>query len=387
MNENKPDWYQKLRSDPLTKKGFTMDHINHIERLAGESAKKEAKRKMNRRIPAIIMGVTVLVLFIGVLFNIDSINGWIKGDGTKPGVEAPIPATTPTPTPDMEPSIEPTSTPEDEAPLDPLADETLIQVAIPEDGVLTSILPFTTEEVKEISLRTKAGNVIPVEEGIGTIMGELSNVFFIESIADPSVKHAADIAIRFHVEDKIYMLPYDSKHNTLGLGNDEVYADDHTARLILSLSQPDGEFGRFAAMLKNSSSDLEVDNEIIYEIDRFDMNGMDFYEWDEELVDVPTDWSLPFYYWLSEAMSAVNSYDNGGILTYSLTKVFTTDKYKTKDGIAVGSTKDEIMEKLGEPNRKSDTKWGYINTEWEFANFFLYFEGDTVKYIELKTSI
>lgn len=65
----------------------------------------------------------------------------------------------------------------------------------------------------------------------------------------------------------------------------------------------------------------------IHEMDRFDINGEDFMGWDEELLDLRSTGVCPSTIEIFDRMSSVRSHDDGGILTYSLTKLFTSDKY------------------------------------------------------------
>ncbi|MBP5328458.1 MAG: hypothetical protein J6Y75_00990 [Spirochaetaceae bacterium] len=51
---------------------------------------------------------------------------------------------------------------------------------------------------------------------------------------------------------------------------------------------------------------------------------------------------------------------------------------KTLLNIGVGSTKDEVFEKYGEPNMKEANCYKYENYDYEFIGLFFYFNDDTV---------
>ncbi|MBJ6362649.1 hypothetical protein JFN88_15630 [Paenibacillus sp. MAHUQ-46] len=61
--------------------------------------------------------------------------------------------------------------------------------------------------------------------------------------------------------------------------------------------------------------------------------------------------------------------------------VFASSDYKTVDGIGVGSLEAEVLEKLGKPNLKTKTGWGYKSGD--YAAFYLYFEEGVVKYMSI----
>ena len=77
-------------------------------------------------------------------------------------------------------------------------------------------------------------------------------------------------------------------------------------------------------------------------------------------------------------MDSIRQYEPG-ITALNQTILFEDPKYETKDGIRVGLTEAEVIAKLGEPNKKSDTKWSY--KDGDYSKFHLYFEDGKVLYI------
>lgn len=61
--------------------------------------------------------------------------------------------------------------------------------------------------------------------------------------------------------------------------------------------------------------------------------------------------------------------------------VFASSQYKTVDGVGVGSLEDEVLKKLGKPNLKTKTGWGYKSGD--YVRFYLYFEEGVVKYMSI----
>ena len=108
------------------------------------------------------------------------------------------------------------------------------------------------------------------------------------------------------------------------------------------------------------------------------MSGKDYAAWETELKNLPLVSEEKYYNYFTDKMDSIRQYESG-ITALNLAILFEDPKYETKDGIRVGLTEAEVIAKLGEPNKKSDTKWSY--KDGDYSKFHLYFEDGKVLYI------
>ena len=387
----KPDWYKNLQTGPHRKKTFTTESMTRIER---KLARKDKKNKRKRWLPIAALSTTAIVLVLGITLTIDRLPG-ITGPGPSegnagPGVTDPVDPPVGTNDPVEPPANQ---TPEGPPPLpdiEPNDSETLVELASIDDVMLSEALPFSMDDVTEVSVRTADGQELEVsQEGPNNLLTLLGQVFLPESRLDETStgdEPQVDAMLRFLASDTLYAIPYASQANVMDLGAGQVYANGNTAREIYAVIYPDSAIAQFVqarnAVLSNSETGDE-DRSNSYEPERLAVDGKTYYRWTEELAEMSAEVDLP-YYTETSRLDSVRSYNEGAIISWDLLVAFTTDEYQTSDGISVGMTKDEVQELLGTPHIQTSLNWKYDVDNWDDLN--LYFDGDVVQYVVMTTA-
>ncbi|XEC93804.1 hypothetical protein AB6A23_20985 [Paenibacillus tarimensis] len=388
MSKLEPEWwYRKLKEDPLRKKTFTMDHISHIEKRAGETMPK-SKRWKRVLLPALSVAAAAAIIF-GVLPGakvadwIRSIAPWNNGiQGGDPGPAPPDtedPDSSDTDVNDPEPQD---PTPPDDEPIDDFADykEEIY-------GKLMDRLPFKEEEIQALSVYNAAsGQEIEIPEARNFIwLQNLSWMDLEAAEASEAVDPAEpESALRFHLEDARYDLPYDMASNTIEWGGERFYAGEGVLLLMSGVLQPGtplAELDRIQerAYMEKLQQSAES-TEDVYDWRRLLVDGKDFNAWESELSKSEHAAEIKTYDYILEKAGSVKMYEQG-ILFFNLSIVFTNERFETADGIRVGLTPEQVIGRLGKPNTETETQWSYI--VGDYHTFHLYFDQGAVKYMEL----
>jgi len=108
------------------------------------------------------------------------------------------------------------------------------------------------------------------------------------------------------------------------------------------------------------------------------INGKEYDLWSQWLEEASPGEYIPFFSNLTGRIEAIRWHE--GVIQLDSEIYFVSDQYSTKEGIKVGLTKRQVEQILGEPNRQTETAWGYLTGD--LVTFWLYFEEDKVKYMK-----
>ncbi|BBH24127.1 hypothetical protein Back11_54720 [Paenibacillus baekrokdamisoli] len=202
--------------------------------------------------------------------------------------------------------------------------------------------------------------------------------------ADEQEKPTKSVAvIRVETKSDIYEIPYDLATNRLQIEGDWIYAYDYTLLIMHSLLAPESDIGKIDTMLEEARIEFDK-NPTVTDTHLIDfeanVNGKDYNGWDKELKNDEATSRVKFYETGTKMVNALSFYTNG-IIALNRQLLFTDPKYKTQDGIHVGMPREKALKKLGEPNVKLASHWGY--KVGDYIRFHLYFEKDTIKWISL----
>lgn len=189
---------------------------------------------------------------------------------------------------------------------------------------------------------------------------------------------------------KAYETSYYYEKNALSSSTDGpegfgyLYAYDTQLSLILhKLLEPETAMGTvgafYDAMAVESMPEINEQTEEPRKWERLNVEGKDYLAWEEKLSGMKAQAETSFVGYNGE-LETMAMYD-GGVLALNLAYVFTEPGYATPDGIEVGTTRDEVMKKLGDPNLPLPDVWGY--KIGDYTRFYLYFIDDKVAAIIL----
>jgi len=167
-------------------------------------------------------------------------------------------------------------------------------------------------------------------------------------------------------------------------GNGYLYAYDTQLSLILyELFEPETAMGTvgafYDALIVESMPSEVVQTEEAVGHERLAVEGKDYLAWEKELSGAEPLAETSFVGYEGE-LEPMAVYD-GGVLKLNLAYAFTEPGYATPDGIEVGTARDEVLMKLGVPNRALPDAWGY--RIGDYLRFYLYFVDDEVAAILL----
>jgi len=167
-------------------------------------------------------------------------------------------------------------------------------------------------------------------------------------------------------------------------GTGYLYAYDTQLSLLLhELFEPETAMGKVGALYSTLSVELMtsegVQTEQSVERDRLTINGKDYLDWEKELSGAEPLTESAFIGFEGE-LEAMALYEDG-VLKLNLAYAFTEPGFTTPDGIEVGTTREEALAKLGNPNLNLPNVWGYLMGD--YVRFYLYFVDDKVAAILL----
>jgi len=298
------------------------------------------------------------------------------------GKETPSPDPEPVPPPAVEAEPGGTPAPAPETPPGPA------ESAVPTATAAIS-LPFAVEAegakvyVKEVG-STEAIVLSDVQAGIVLQTLRLTEVKADGEWQEAASGRAAELIVE--AGEDVYAGRYFFEDNLIeSEGGRFAYAyDDAMMLLFHALFDPDSPPGLVGAMRKAMMAPAEtgvgsVSREEQVEPERLTVRAMDYLAW-EKALDGQTPLKETRYYDYEGALGRTALYEEG-VLRLNLTIAFTEPGFATPDGIAVGASKDEAREKLGDPNMELPDVWGY--TIGDYTRFYLFFQDDAVSVVAL----
>ncbi|TLS50121.1 hypothetical protein EMG79_27625 [Klebsiella pneumoniae] len=312
--------------------------------------------------------------------------------GTPEETERPAEAMTPA-------EVEQQETPSEEAPLEIPAQVRLVTEAVrhvspPEEmpWVRESFrLPFTLEVEEDATVyvqkvgSTDVFELAPHQAVIALQTLRLTKPSpFVEWLEEVPSGPKASIVIAsganayetsFYYEKNVLSSATD---NPTGTGYLYAY-DTHLSLLLYELFEPKtamGTVGAFydALIAESTPSEGGVQTEGAVEPERLTVEGKDYLAWEAELSGAEPLEETSFVGFEGE-LEPMAAYD-GGVLKLNLAYAFTEPGYATPDGIEVGTTREDVLVKLGAPNRALPDAWGY--RIGDYFRFYLYFADDEV---------
>lgn len=378
--EQEPMWYNRLRNGPFPHSRLTPALMERIHRQAERLEwERKQRRKSMRRMK---LALAAIVLLLGGSLGLASLGG-----ETKLPFFPRQPAGIVDPAPMPQPPV--ISKPEQEN------SRHWLQITA-QSGLLSNALPFLPEEVQSAAL-VRSGKA----EQTWPIPAERLNIIT-EMLAwtDLGPARAGDsnevddsmLLLRLDVGGQAYDIPYRLADNTLQLGSGSYYANERLPLLVNGLTAPDSTLGELDRMLEVARADQErnlkvntwIDESFSYDRDRLQVSGRNFNDWESALESMDREGSLYFFDTVTGTVKPMGVYGGDNrIVSLNLMLVF-EGGYETPDGVHVGLTKDEIVQKLGKPNLELDSKWGYKSGD--SLRFYLYFEEGKVKYMTVTQS-
>ncbi|MGM0882473.1 MAG: hypothetical protein ACQEXQ_15715 [Bacillota bacterium] len=372
MNDYDLEWMQKLKTtDPLRAKTFTPEKMSVIEKAVENMNKPSRGRKRKVWIPGFAAAVAVIIFVSGILPS-GPYTGWLSDlfkneqiDGT---------------------TAKPNPTPPDQADLQPEIEPQPPAETVPLTGKLKDQLQFSTESEMTISIHdAQSGKEFEIPADREYVILQSLNGTDLTAAKAPeaaSSNSEASVFLRFSVDGKIYQIPYRLKTNTIEWKGQSFYVDDGIMLLLHGLLLPETKLAKiyrvFEQARKEQANGQVIEHEKLYDWERLQIDGKDYAAWEKELKNLPLVSEKKYYNYFTEKMGSIGQYEPG-IAALNLAILFEDPKYGTKDGIRVGLTEAEVIGKLGEPNKKSATKWSYKDSD-DFK-FHLYFEDGKVLYI------
>ncbi|PZD95805.1 hypothetical protein DNH61_10140 [Paenibacillus sambharensis] len=370
MKEPNPQWYTRLKGNPHARKTFTPEKIRQIELLAASGGKRQARRRSLLLWPAAaLVSAAVFLIFVFPILEQQS--------NQPPGGNRP-----------------PVDHPDDIAP--PVIDQpagNLLEIDFPEgepQGTLGELLPFKSEDVTEVEWLHSAESAaipIPVERKY-TVINDLYWVNLDKTLARTEASGNPQTIFRIHTSNgRSWDIPYDVETNTYDISGQRFYANDAVLMMmhnVLDLESPLAAWDRVkekARLEQESNEGGSVDESFQYDFEQLTVGGKDYESWSKELAESAdaAEWTVSYYNDLLGEVQQIRFV--AGALTLSLEIIFTSEDYRTPDGIGIGTTREEVTEILGPANLSTETKWSY--KVGDYLKFHLYFEDDKVAYLSL----
>lgn len=370
MNEKQPEWYRELQRGPHVQPAFTRDKKEAIVRRA-EAIDRGEKGRSRGMIRVSWTAASVIVIALMVMFAFRENAGAPGGSGGEGAIGSPEPSPTVEQWPDASPSP---SQPEREA---------IIVAPSKQEGYLKDALPFSTEEIRHVWV---SGTMIPANR-IYVILQSL-NWLELTKAASENKSVSAGAIIQLQTADAIYEIPYDVNTNEFLLGDRRYYADDQVMLLMHGILLPDSKLAQLDKAFEQARLEMEshkggIDESFSYSGERLTVADKSYSEWEQLLLVRSSSKPTVLGHYYDDAVQQkgdITEYSDG-IMKLNRSIVFMDGNYATPDGLSVGMTKEQVLEKLGEPNLRLDSKWSY--KIGDYLKFHLYFDNNKMKYIEL----
>ncbi|WP_336773632.1 hypothetical protein [Paenibacillus sp. MMO-58] len=370
MNEKQPEWYRELRRGPHVQSTFTREKKEAIVRKA-EAIDRGEKRKRPGLVRLSWAAVSFIVIAVIVAVAFREEVGAPGGSGGKGTVMSPEPSPIVSQSPDVSPSPSPTEKGK------------IVVIPSKQDGYLKDALPFSTEEVKKIWVKE---TLVP-QDRMYVILQNLNGLEMTKAASDDKTLSEESL-IRFETADSVYTIPYDVNTNEYLLGGRRYYADDQVMLLTHGILQPDSKLAELDRMFEQVRLEMDaheggIDESFSYKGERLAVADKSYNEWEQLLLLRSSVQPTLLGHYYEDAVQAVGSVTeySDGVMQLNRSIVFLDSNHATQDGLAVGMSKDEVVQKLGKPNLQLDSKWSY--KIGDYLKFHLYFDHNKIKYIEL----
>lgn len=263
---------------------------------------------------------------------------------------------------------------------------------------LRDMIQFTREEIRGISIhRTINGEAISEKIDDDQLLLLYQSLYWMKVNSKSPEHFPRDnlVYIRFETENGEFNYPYHYESNVIGILDEEsqtnigYHPDENVYNIMTHLLNSDSIMGHIYLLEQKADRYLASDEFQIKDTlnqdeeywSKFLVNGINDFEWKEELKGSLIKEKIAIYEGCLERLDEIVTYENG-IIQMASTLVFTTDQYVTNSGIKVGDSSSNVLKLLGEPNLKTTHRWSY--QIGDYLKFHLLIEDGKVKYI-LKT--
>ncbi|TCM93320.1 hypothetical protein EV294_107273 [Paenibacillus sp. BK033] len=360
MNEKQPEWYRELQRGPHVQPNFTREKKEAIVRQTetlGHGEKRRSRWMIRFSWAALSFIVVAVIVAVAFRENV----GAPGGGGGKGAVASPEASPNATPIPKGQFFVIPSR----------------------QDGYLKDALPFSTEEVKKIWVKETQ---VP-QDRMYVILQNLNMLEMTKAGTDDKPLSTESL-IRFETADSVYRIPYDVDTNEYHLGGRGYYADDQVMLLMHGILQPDSKLAQLDRMFEQARLEMEtreggIDESFSYDGKRLTVAGKSYNEWEQLLLLRSSVQPILLGHYYDDAVQAVGNVTeySDGVMQLNRSIVFTDGNYATPDGLAVGMSKEEVVQKLGKPNLQLDSKWSY--KIGDYLKFHLYFDHNKIRCIVL----
>lgn len=245
---------------------------------------------------------------------------------------------------------------------------------------MKKILPFKQEDIVDVAFY-RGKEKTPLNINVKNSMQmTFQSLYWLQDNAKTDIDFTElldlePIYIVFKLKDKIIKYAYFYEENIIVINGEAFYPGVYLYLTFNQILEPNSIIAKISKSLVYE--DIKRVNDSIYHFSRLEVNGKDYVQWEKELTKLTKVKAIP-YYGMNEQIDFIEVYKEG-IVKFDLKIVFTNDTYKTKDGITIGLTKDEVENKLGKPNSIAGNIWSY--RRGDYLRFHIIFEGDKVKYL------
>jgi len=378
MNEFEPEWYNKLKGSPVNRKTFTTAHMEQVEQRAARLKALRLQQRQASLRKMWVVGVAAVIIVAGIVFNYNKLTEWTSTIWPN-GNPYPKPAG---PNQQVPP-------PKEQEPDQP---EKLYPVEVNvASGLLKDALPFDIEQIQDISIyNEQIGATIAIPKERQYIVTQDLAWLNLGVAKAGQAEAAADHPFIFKIKmaDGTYTIPYNLEQNTLNLDRTKYYAGDKLLLLMKGLVNPGTQLAEVDQILEQArvefseESSGKIDESFTVDADRLLVDGKDFAAWQNQLLIYSNVQPVRFYDSMEDKLKTMGEYGGAdNLICLNSQLLFASSQYKTKDGVGVGLTKEEVLAKLGKPNLETETEWGYKSGD--YFKFYLYFDAGVVKYMSI----
>lgn len=283
---------------------------------------------------------------------------------------------------------------QDKEPVNPYYPNDLEVPLSSDQGRIKDQTPFTNQSIPKISIlihtnegektfSTPPENKNMILEAFGSINLSTAKA----NIPDPSEDGV--IYIRFHADGAVYSAAYDLNSNTYTLGGQRYFATYNTIVYMNLFCRPGSILAALGEMRIIDMEREDKRGDVVNQSDQYDLNelkvqNLNFAEWYDHIKGDPNYNKQIRYYSIQEDKIETIRMDEGlGILFTGLSVYFTKNEVETAHGISIGSSSNDVISRLGAPNRMSPAKWSYQVDEEQYLH--LYMKKKKVQYISLSS--
>lgn len=263
---------------------------------------------------------------------------------------------------------------------------------VSDQGKIKEQQPFSDKLIQKISIfiDSKEGQktyTVPPENTEMIVQALYSMDLTTARANMPKPSEEGLIYIRFHTADHVYFLSYDLNSNTYEIGGKRYYATYNTLVYLNQFCREDTLLAKLGEMrmidIQTVREANDMTDKIPDDVNRFKINSRNFEDW-YYFIDRNKDYNkkIRFYSIRSDKINTINVNEQAGILFTGASLFFTKDTVQTADGISVGSSTEDILNRLGVPDLMQPNKWSY---ELDQEQLHFYIKQKKVQYISLTT--